>query len=88
MYVAVDVKTKKIILMMKVTDEHVHDSKALPELIEKNIIKSNDEISSIGKLLFADDGASTMVMIFLDVWQQTMNLVALYQIKKKNAQVN
>ncbi len=35
--VAVNVKTKKI-LSMKVTDEHVHDSKALPELVE-NIIE-------------------------------------------------
>ena len=38
-HIAVDVKSKKI-LSMKVTDEHVHDSKALPELVE-NIIKSN-----------------------------------------------
>ncbi len=37
-HVAVNVKTKKII-SMKVTDEHVHDSKVLPELVE-NIIKS------------------------------------------------
>ena len=36
-HVAVNVKTKKI-LSIKVTNEHVHDSKALPELIE-NIIK-------------------------------------------------
>ncbi len=49
--------------MIKVTDEHVHDSKTLPELVE-NIIKSNEK-SSIGKL-FADDGHMT-VMIFLDV---------------------
>ena len=46
-------KTKKI-LSMKVTDEHVHDSKALPELVE-NIIKS-DSVTAIGKL-FGDDGA-------------------------------
>jgi hypothetical protein len=51
-HVAVNVKTKKI-LSMKVTDEHVHDSKALPELIE-NIIKS-DNMVSIGKLF--GDGA-------------------------------
>jgi L-arabinose isomerase len=63
--------------MMKVTDEHVHDSKALPELIEKNIIKSNDEIPSIGKLLFADDRACMMVMIFLNVRQQTMEYCCL-----------
>ncbi len=47
-HVAVNVKSKKI-LSMKVTDEHVHDSKALPELVD-DIIKS-DKI--IGKL-FAD----------------------------------
>ena len=52
-YVAVNVKTKKI-LSMKVTDEHVHDSKVLPELV-KNIIKS-DSVTAIGKL-FGDDGA-------------------------------
>ena len=38
-HMAVNVKSKKI-LSIKVTDEHVHDSKALPELVE-NIIKSN-----------------------------------------------
>ncbi len=37
---------------MKVTDEHVHDSKALPELVE-NIIKSDNMATAIGKL-FAD----------------------------------
>ena len=49
-HIAVNVKTKKI-LSMKVTDEHVHDSKALPELVE-NVIKSDKKIT-IGKL-FAD----------------------------------
>src|SRR6476646_3711318 len=54
-HVAVDVKTKKI-LSMKVTDEHVHDSKMLPELID-NIIKSEDmSTTTLGKL-FGDDGA-------------------------------
>jgi hypothetical protein len=52
-HIAVNVKTKKI-LSMKVTDEHVHDSKALPELIEENIIKS-DNMVSVGKLF--GDGA-------------------------------
>src|SRR6476659_9152903 len=51
-HVAVNVKTKKI-LSIKVTDEHVHDSKALPELVE-NIIKSDSvTTTAIGKL-FAD----------------------------------
>ena len=49
-YIAVDVKTKKILSMKKVTDEHVHDSKALPELVQ-NIIKSNSVTAS---KLFAD----------------------------------
>ena len=48
------VKIKKILLSMKeVTDELVHDSKALPELVQ-NIIKSNSVTAS---KLFAD-GAS------------------------------
>ena len=51
-HIAVNVKTKKI-LSMKVTDEHVHDSKVLPELV-KNIIKS-DSVTAIGKLFV--DGA-------------------------------
>ncbi len=39
-HVAVNVKTKKI-LAMRVTDEHVHDSKELPELVN-GVIKSNN----------------------------------------------
>ncbi len=49
-HVAVNVKTKKKILSIKVTDEHVHDSKVLPELVQ-NIIKSNNVTAS---KLFAD----------------------------------
>jgi DDE family transposase len=51
-HIIVNVKTKKI-LSMKVTDEHVHDSKALPELVDE-VIKSNKKIT-IGKLF--GDGA-------------------------------
>jgi len=52
-HIAVNVKTnKKILSMMQVTDdEHVHDSKALPELVD-DAIKSDKKIT-IGKL-FAD----------------------------------
>ncbi len=50
-HIAVNVKTKKI-LSIKVTDEHVHDSKVLLDLVN-DIVKSN---KIIGKL-FADDGA-------------------------------
>ncbi len=49
-HVSVNTKTKKI-HSIKVTDEHVHDRKALPELVE-NIIKWDKKIT-IGKL-FAD----------------------------------
>ena len=49
-HVAVNVKTKKI-LAMKVTDEHVHDSKALPELVD-DVIKSDKQITIDN--LFAD----------------------------------
>jgi len=45
---AVNVKSKKI-LSMKVTDEHVHDSKVLPELFD-GILKSDKTVDK----LFAD----------------------------------
>jgi len=57
------VKTKKI-LSIKVTDEHVHDSKQLPELVE-NIIKSDNVTVVIGKLLVLM--APMTVMRFLDI---------------------
>ena len=50
-HIAVNVKTKKI-LSIKVTDEHVHDSKALPGLVD-DAIKSDNITTTIGKL-FAD----------------------------------
>ncbi len=41
--------------MMKVTAvEHVHDSKALPELVVENIIKSDRQLT-VGKLLVDED---------------------------------
>src|SRR3954463_2744421 len=61
-HVAVNVKTKKI-LAMKVTDEHVHDIKALSGLV-KDVIKSDNITPITISKLFAD-GASTTVMVFL-----------------------
>ena len=52
-HIAVNVKSKKI-LSIKVTAEHVHDSKPLPELVD-NIIKSDGMTTAIGKLF--GDGA-------------------------------
>src|SRR4051794_7590989 len=49
-HIAVNVKTKEI-LSIKVTDEHAHDSKMLPELV--NEIIESDSVTTIGKL-FAD----------------------------------
>jgi hypothetical protein len=46
-HVAVDVKTKKI-LSIKITDEHAHDSKALPGLVENTI--DSDSVTAIGKI--------------------------------------
>jgi hypothetical protein len=51
-HVAVNVKTKKI-LAMKVTDEHVHDSKAFPGLV-KDVIKSDNITPIVIGKLFAD----------------------------------
>ena len=52
---AVNIKNKKILSIKVTDDEHVHDGKALPELVE-NIIKSDNVTVAIGKL-FAEDGA-------------------------------
>ncbi len=49
-HVAVNAQTKKI-LSIKITDEHVHDNKTLPELV--NEVIESDSMVSIGKL-FAD----------------------------------
>ena len=49
-HIVVNVKTKNI-LSIKVTDEHVHDSKVLPKLVN-DIIKLDKKIT-IGEL-FAD----------------------------------
>ena len=62
-------KTKKI-LSIKVTDEHAHNSKMLPELVDEII--DSDSITTIGKLL-SDDGASMKAMIFLDVCGRQWN---------------
>ena len=51
-YIAVNVKSKKILSIKVTADEHVHDSKALPELVD-DIIKSNKQIT-IGKLFAGD----------------------------------
>ena len=78
-HIAVNVKTKKI-LSIKVTDEHVHDSKALPELVE-NIIES-DSVTAIGKL-FADGAYDGN-----DVFRYTADNGILPCIKvRKNAKV-
>ncbi len=54
-HIAVNVKSREI-LSIKVTEEHVYDSKALPELVKDNIKSDNMTTESIGKL-FADVGA-------------------------------
>ena len=62
-HIAVNVKTKKI-LSMKVTDEHVHDSKALPELVD-NIIKSDNMNNSNRQTICVM--VLMKAMIFLDI---------------------
>jgi hypothetical protein len=55
------VKSKKI-LVIQVTDERVHNSKPLPELVN-DIVKSNNVTVAIGKL-FANEGAHDSNDIF------------------------
>ena len=57
-HITVNVKTKKI-LSMKITDEHVHDSKALPELVD-DIIKPNS------MTIAAAPAAATLGRLFAD----------------------
>ena len=64
-HVAVNVKSKKI-LSIKVTDEHVHDSKPLPELVD-SILKSDGMTTAIGKLF--GDGAYDDNEIFRCLWR-------------------
>ncbi len=61
------VKTKEILSIKVTADEHVFDSKPLPELVN-GIIKSDSMTTTTGKL-FADDGANMKVMLFLDIWE-------------------
>jgi hypothetical protein len=48
-HMAVNIKNKKILSIKVTDDEHVHDGKVLPELID-NIIKSDNVTVAIGKL--------------------------------------
>ena len=61
----VNIQSKKIISIKVTIDEHVHDSKVLPKLVE-SISKSKNDITLVGKV-FADDGAYDSNMLFLDV---------------------
>ena len=79
-HVAVNVKTKKI-LSMNVTDEHVHDSKALSGLVD-DIIKSGSMTTAgatIGKLIA--DGAYDGNDIFRYLGDKRNS--ALHQSKKE-----
>jgi IS5 family transposase len=59
-HIAVDTKSKKI-LSLKVTDEHVHDSKQLSKLVDE-VIESDGNIKAIGKIF--GDGAYDSNEIF------------------------
>jgi hypothetical protein len=76
-HVAVNVKSKKI-LSIKVTDEHVHDSKPLPELVD-SILKSDGMTTAIGKLF--GDGAYDDNEIFRCLWR-TMKLPCI-KVRKR-----
>ena len=73
--IAVDVKTKKI-LSFWITDVHVHDSKALPGLVD-GVIKSYNmtpTATTIGKLL-VQMVMPSIIMMFLDVCGRQWNRV-------------
>ena len=74
-HIAVNIKSKKI-LSIRVTDEHIHDSKTLPILID-DVIKSNN-IIAIGKVLA--DGAYDSN----DIFRRLMDKGILPCIKIRN----
>src|SRR6476660_7079921 len=74
-HIAVNIKSKKI-LSIRVTDEHIHDSKTLPILVD-DVIKS-DNIMAIGKVLA--DGAYDSN----DIFRRLMDKGILPCIKIRN----
>ena len=62
-HIVVNVKTKNILSIKVTDDEHVHDSKVLPKLIN-DIIKLDKKIT-MGELLLTEP---MKVMIFLDIY--------------------
>ena len=75
-HVAVDVKTTKILSMKITDDEHIHDSKALLDLVN-GVIKSNKKIT-VGKLIADGDYEGNNIFRYL-----TDNGYAMHQSKKK-----
>jgi hypothetical protein len=75
-HIAVDIKSKKI-FSVKVTGEHIHDSKVLPKLVD-NVVKLIKNMTTFDKA-FAD--GAMIVMLFLNVLQ-IMNYT-MHQSKKK-----
>jgi hypothetical protein len=61
-HIAVYVKTKKI-FSMKVTDEHVHDSKVLLDLVN-DIVKSNKIIGKLYHLAYVPELCGLFFSIF------------------------
>jgi len=78
-HIAVDVKSKKII-SMKVTDEHIHDSKMLPRLVEENIKSKDVRIENI-----LADGAYDSNAVFKCLAD---NGILSFIKVRKNAKVN
>jgi hypothetical protein len=78
-HIAVDVKSKKII-SMKVTDEHIHDSKMLPRLEEESIKSKDVRIENI-----LADGAYDSNAVFKCLAD---NEILPYVKVRKNAKVN
>jgi Transposase DDE domain len=69
-HIAVDIKSKKILSMEVTADEHVHDNKMLPRLVD-NVIKSNNDgfaVVVVDRVL--GDGAYMIVTLLLDFYQR------------------
>ncbi len=78
-HVAVNTKTKKSLSIKVTADEHVHDSKPLPELVDGAIKSDSMTAATIGKL-FAD-GAYDNNNIFRYISNQ--EILPCIKVRKK-----
>jgi hypothetical protein len=79
-HIAVDIKSKKF-LSMRLTDEHIHDSKMLKTLIDKVSISLSDKKNNRKKTIriksVLADGVFNKLSIFIWIYIHSYNMIFL-----------